>query len=387
MYGSPGGAVDLGPLSRFALPHLPSGVTLFFTLSGFLLYRPIVSSILNRQRFPSPRSYFRNRALRILPAYWVILIVTAVVLPAVHVASTGSELQLGRLVGDPSLLFRNFTFTQNYFTDSMDTGIGPAWSLAVEVVFYVVLPFLGLLAAAVARPFGSRRGMTMAALVPPALLLVVSLIAAAVVARLGPSSAPAGILARGFLFHADLFAFGMGLAIVMVNAEDGVWRLPRWWRPANGVVLGGLVLAAVLLVDRGIILRYQGAVPYETLTGLASASLLALVVLPVPGSPSSPLARLLDGRPLVFVGLASYSLFLWHEPLIQWSSDVGLTFNGTAGFWANLAIVALVSVTLATVTYRFVELPALRRKVRSARSPDPGRVRKSAPVFRRPRRA
>ena len=61
------------------MPNLAYGVVLFFTLSGFLLYRPFAASIVRGERLPSVRGYLRNRALRILPAYWAILFLCAVV--------------------------------------------------------------------------------------------------------------------------------------------------------------------------------------------------------------------------------------------------------------------------------------------------------------------
>jgi Acyltransferase family len=139
-YSSPSGReVDLGYLSRFALPHLPTGVTLFFTLSGYLLYRPIAASLLATGQVPGVRSYLRNRALRILPAYWVVLTAVAVILPAALLRLSSSELALGRLADQPGILLSNALFLQNYIPASLETGIGPAWSLAVEVVFYLSL--------------------------------------------------------------------------------------------------------------------------------------------------------------------------------------------------------------------------------------------------------
>jgi peptidoglycan/LPS O-acetylase OafA/YrhL len=73
---------DLGLVERLVLPHLTLGVTLFFSLSGFLLYRPFVTAAMSGSPFPKVGSYFRNRALRILPAYWVILLAVGVLLPA-----------------------------------------------------------------------------------------------------------------------------------------------------------------------------------------------------------------------------------------------------------------------------------------------------------------
>jgi peptidoglycan/LPS O-acetylase OafA/YrhL len=69
----------------------------------------------------------------------------------------------------------------------------------------------------------------------------------------------------------------------------------------------------------------------------------------------------------VWVGVVSYSLFLWHEPIIWWLRDRGLLAIGTGvgGFLVNLVIVGTVSLALSALTYRLVELPALRRKART----------------------
>jgi peptidoglycan/LPS O-acetylase OafA/YrhL len=310
-------------------------------------------------------SYLRNRVLRILPAYWVILVAAAVVLPAVTVRLSASDLELGRLVSHPSALLSNAVLMQNYFAGSLDTGIGPAWSLAVEVAFYLALPFLAFLAATLAVPAGSRRGRTTAALVPPFVLFGVGLVAASgASALLAPDSLWHSILVRSFLNHADLFAFGMALAVLMVSIEDGVVTLPPWWRKAAFVSFVVSVLTTLILVDRGLILTYRGSVEYETLTAIASVLLLALVVLPSADASVSHLTRLLDTRVLVAIGLASYSMFLWHEPLIRWLQSEGLTFAGRIGFVENLALVCALTAALATLTYRFVERPALAQKRR-----------------------
>ena len=90
---SPSGRpVDLGIFAR-SVPDLAFGVTLFFALSGFLLYRPFAAAVLRAEALPSVRGYLRNRALRILPAYWIILLVSALLLETVLVRH-GSRLRV-----------------------------------------------------------------------------------------------------------------------------------------------------------------------------------------------------------------------------------------------------------------------------------------------------
>jgi peptidoglycan/LPS O-acetylase OafA/YrhL len=126
---------DLGPLSAHLFPHLPLGVTLFFALSGFLLYRPFASATLRGTALPSRRSYLRNRALRILPAYWFWLFLTAVVfgLAAVRVHSS---VETGRIL-DPLTLLAAAALIQNYIPGTLLAGIAGTWSLAVEAAFYL----------------------------------------------------------------------------------------------------------------------------------------------------------------------------------------------------------------------------------------------------------
>jgi peptidoglycan/LPS O-acetylase OafA/YrhL len=361
-----GGAVDLGPLSRFVLPHLPVGVTLFFTLSGFLLYRPLAASALRQTRRPSVRRYLRNRALRILPAYWAILLVTAVLFPAALVRRSPTTLDLGRLIDQPDVLLSNAVLLQNYVPRALETGIGPAWSLAVEIVFYLILPLLGWLAMVCARRAANPSGRTWATLVPVGVIFLIGLVHKAIFSWLPASSGywPA-MLARSFAYHADLFAFGMALAILGINLEDGRVRLPVWWRKAAGATLGLMVLLTVLLSDRGLLPAWGVVNPYQRMTALSCALLLALVVLHDPEQATPPrLTRLLDARILVAVGLASYSLFLWHEPVVRLLQREHLTVGGVGGFWVNLALLGLISGGLSALTYRWVERPALSCKAR-----------------------
>jgi peptidoglycan/LPS O-acetylase OafA/YrhL len=174
------------------------------------------------------------------------------------------------------------------------------------------------------------------------------------------------VLARSFLANADLFAFGMALAVLHTEVRDGAVTLPRWWRAGALAAAGATALAAVWIVPEGMGL---GVAKYDVLMAVSCSLLLAVVVLPDPGpSRRRRLLWLLDTRPLVVVGLVSYSLFLWHEPLVYWLREHGLTRPGAGGFVVNLVVLAAGAGALAALTYRFVERPAMARK-RSAAGP------------------
>ena len=275
----------------------------------------------------------------------------------------------------PDLLVGNALLAQNYRSASLDTGIGPAWSLAVEVVFYLTLPVLGLAAAWCLRRAGGARTEVLALLVPPAALLLVGTAGKATSVWLLPGDAHPGnaIVVRSFLAQADLFVPGMVLAVLHVLVREGRVRLPRHWAAAVWALLAADVLAVVLLSDRGVLWRWGVANPYQRLTALACVLLVALVVLPRPADRPPRLARALDWRPLFLCGLASYSLFLWHEPITRLLAAQGFTVGGAGGLVVNLGIVGLAAGVLAAATYRFVERPALARKAgRTGRHRDPG---------------
>jgi peptidoglycan/LPS O-acetylase OafA/YrhL len=367
-YGAESGPAALGPIGRL-MPHLPLGVTLFFTLSGFLLYRPFAAALLRSRSRPNLVAYLRNRALRILPAYWVILLLTGVVMGATIVRY---DLQRGSLVARPGLLVRDALLVQNYDPGTILTGIGPAWSLAIEVVFYLVLPILVLVTFALARRTRTESGRTRLAFLPPVVMLIVGasgkLVAFTAVRGWGPGFGWVNdwhsVLERSFWVQADLFAYGMLLAILTVHVEDGRLRFPRGWWPVTAVGFLALAGTTAAAFDKGWINQYV----YDSLMALSCGLFLSLIVLAGSGGKRPPASvSWLEARPIVWVGVVSYSLFLWHEPIIWWLRDRGMLISGgnVAGFLLNLVIVGTVSLGLSALTYKMVELPALRLKART----------------------
>lgn len=371
LYSAPDGEPAQSWLLSRVLPDLAFGVVLFFTLSGFLLYRPFAAAIVSEKPLPSARAYLRNRALRILPAYLVILLAVSLILQTAWSRNDAGDLKAGELT-DLGLLARSVFLVQNYTPSSTLTGIGPAWSLAIELVFYVALPLLALFAFILARSASTRAGRQIAALAPALLLLAIGISGRLAAGHLFPGTAPfAGwgddwhsVLERSFWCNADLFSFGMALAVLRVDVEQGRVRFARRLRR----LAAPIGLAAYLLTATMTGMKEQLSYSfYNTLMAVAFTCLLALVVLPSDRG-SSRLVRFLDSRPLVWGGLISYSLFLWHEPLVLWLERHGLTAGGQVGFVASTVLLLTVAAVLSTVTYRFVERPALRLKSRGKRA-------------------
>ncbi len=365
----PGGGVSDTLLRDCAL-----GVTLFFTLSGFLLFRPYVRAALTGTEAPRALGYLRNRALRIFPAYWVVLALSAVSFGVYAVLTPGHLAVPTRMPHALGLLPAAF-LVQNYRVSTFTTGLTQAWSLAVELVFYLLLPVMGLVVIRLARRASSTRRRVLAVASAPAALLVGGLVAKvlALAVPLGglfaTSDATAqALFSHSFLGEADQFTFGMVVAIVEVLVGTGRVRLPWWWTRA---VLLSLLVIAFPVLQLGS--QANGAALGNVFAALASACVLALVVLPGPARPK--LLRVLEHRLLVFGGLISYSVFLWHNQILVWlavhgqrvADVLGIPINDLHGVKAvpvHLGLIAVPTLILAWLTYRLVELPALSLKRR-----------------------
>jgi peptidoglycan/LPS O-acetylase OafA/YrhL len=359
-----------GRWTGHAISTLSGGVTLFFTLSGFLLYRPFAAAIADGLPQPSIRRYLQNRALRIVPAYWFILAVTGLLVGAASIRGAQGHASVGRF-HDPLDLVQAMFLVQDYNPSTVTIGIGPAWSLAVEVVFYCVLPLLVLGVASACRSVASRERRIVLLLVPPLILLGVGLSGKLAEALLSPG-APGwdadwhSVLERSFWVQADLFSFGMVVAVAHAQVSAGYWSIDSTLRRA--LASGGaliLVVAAWHMHEREFSYTLL-----NTSEALAMALLLAALILP--GRGSRPVALpLLESRPFVAAGVVSYSVFLWHLPLIEWLDKNGLTFDGgKLAFLGNLLAVGVVTGVLSALSYRFVEAPALHRKRSMRMSPE-----------------
>jgi peptidoglycan/LPS O-acetylase OafA/YrhL len=358
---------NLGPFTAFVSP-LQSGVTLFFVLSGFLLYRPIAAALLDAAPAPSVWRYLRNRALRILPAYWVILLLVAVVLRSASLGASGHGVAAGPLT-DPRTFFLDVFLLQTYVPDGIWSGILPAWSLTIEVAFYLLLPLLGLAALAFARGRAHGRRRIVAALGPVLFMLMLGAVGKILVAVYahGPQRATTStwhsVLDRSILTHADLFGFGMGAALILLLWErDLGTRLERLLsaqlaRPLAYVGLPTLFLGYYLLPPY----LYDAAVAL-----LASFVLVRLLGVKRRGNARSRASLFLTQRWTLAAGRRSYSVFLWNYPVLAFLSTHNLLAGGNdaGAFLLNLLIAAPTIAVLSALTYRFVEAPALRLKGR-----------------------
>ena len=323
------------------------GLVLFFVLSGFLLYRPIAGAILDGRPRPRVRSYARNRVLRIVPAYWVILLLTALVLQSAVIDYPND---VGAL-HDPGKLLTNLLLLQNFGMYTVYTGISPAWSLAVEAVFYVVLPVLGIFAARAALlRRDDERWRLLVALGPGLLLIGLGLAVRIWFHAYDQGGRAALLVPASFFCQADLFGVGMIAAVLQQRPRALPLPAPR------SLLLVALAVAAVTVLVTPVTSDHSDF--DNTAIGIASMAVVLAVTLPG----GVRIAHALETRWLVAVGLCSYSVYLWHVPVIarleMWGLDADNVFTLAL---AGLAVIA-VTLPLSGLTYWLVERPAMRRR-------------------------
>lgn len=347
------------------IPFLTHGVTLFFVLSGFLLYLPYARHLLGFAPRPSTSIYLRNRALRIFPAYLTVLLVTTLVLREAWLPKTaaGGGPHIGMLSAPDTLVAA--LLLQNFTPRTIRSGLEVAWTLGVEMTFYLVLPLL----VAAAHTYQHRQTSPLrSALLPAGILCLVGIGGKLwlAYAEIGMNSGDrvnfewgqtwSAVIARSILIHGDLFAYGMVAAILFAV----VAHHPAWLKVVRGCRPVLLTSAAVIAV--GVV---AGSISGPFTTSALALACAALILATASAPASAPLARFTDSSLLRMAGRISFGIYLWHFPIIHWLYDRDLYFSDTPwGFLANLALVGVPTVTLAAVTFYIIEKPALRLKRR-----------------------
>ncbi len=334
------------------------GVSVFFLISGFLLYRPFVAAAFSGRPGPGIKSYLTRRALRIVPLYWVALGVT-------YLFSGWKS------VHGISGLLENMFFLQIYARHWVFHGITQAWSLCIEVTFYLALPVW----ATCMRKLDRRRAAaapSASAVLRRELIALAGLYVASLLFRLWVVASPHGPTetARSWLpAWSDHFALGMGLAVVgaYINETGVVPRALRWMsRP--GADLGCWIAAAftfwLVATQVGLTtdpLSVGGAgtdVARQILYGLFGLFLLMPAVFGPPRT--GAVRKLLSSRVLSAIGLVSYGIYLWHQLVVR---ELQVAISSwkvlDSPFLLMLATAVVVTILVSAVTYVLVERPGI----------------------------
>jgi peptidoglycan/LPS O-acetylase OafA/YrhL len=331
------------------LARLDCGVAIFFVLSGFLLSRPWLVAAATGTRGPAIRVYLWRRALRILPAYWVAVVLAFLVLhDNRHVASDD--------------WLRHAGFLQIYRLGWMRAGLTQTWSLCTEIAFYAVLPVIAVAAVTWARrtgwhPLGLLTGCVAAVAVTIAWYVWIH-------DNGWAAFTPANFWLPGYL---SWFAGGIAIAIVQVHLTTRPVPGNSGWRFADhlGASAGScwLMALAVFVVaatpvagPRAIGIINTGEAITRNLLYLIVA---LLVVWPAVFGPRVWANAVFANRPMRWLGERSYGIFLLHLVILEGAMNLlgyrVFTGSATAVFVLTMAG----SIVLAAVTYRLVEQPAM----------------------------
>jgi peptidoglycan/LPS O-acetylase OafA/YrhL len=309
------------------------GVDVFFVISGFLITTIIKDEV--EARHFSIVGFYERRARRILPALLAVMVASIVVgwfmLAPVDYAHMAWSIMAALLFVSNVWFWKN---SGGYFDGATDyLPMLHTWSLAVEEQFYIVFPLLLIL---IYRT--SQR-----------LILPVIVSAVAVSLVLSVWAMPRMPSASFYLLPTRFWELGLGallaLGLLRVSVHQGFRE--------GAAVVGLLAIMVPIFV-------YDSATNFPGLTALPPVFGAALIIWA--GMPGSTLVgRVLSFRPVVFIGLLSYSLYLWHWPIMAFCRERLFTVHFSA-LWQVATVV--LSFLAAWISWRFIERPFRSREYR-----------------------
>lgn len=320
------------------------GANVFFVLSGFLLAIPFARYIEGTGKPVDVGGYLLRRIKRVVPAYWV------------QIAVLSTVLYIGGTALDWRMIGAHFAFMQNFRQDYSYALNGVYWTLPTEFGYYLLLPLF----AAAAVLLGSKKRTAW-------LVLSVTLVVVAIAYRylMYASVAEATVGVKFFVLLQlpgliDHFAIGMLLAWIYVR------HAPRASaRHSDALVIVGLagIVAMMALLDHVYLDYWNGHILLFIGYTITAAFIGALVLGTAMAGPMS--RALFANAPMLFIGIVSYSLYLWHLPILHWTATL-LGHLGVAGAWWLAALGVSASIVIATISYYLVERPFMNRNARGA---------------------
>lgn len=331
-----------------ALRVLDCGVAVFFVLSGFLLSLPYWQALAGNGSPPSFRRYLTHRAARILPAYWTAIIVMFII------AAPGS---LNRF--DWFSIAVHALALQTWF-DFIYTAppLPVLWSVGIEWQFYLLLPLGFALLGVIARRL--RTGLIPTGLFAIALAWLIGKVASLLLARL-PSHVPALVIpdadsvvvTHSVFYYLRYFAVGLLGAAVHTRLKQPI--APRL---ADGLCLGALL-------GLGLVCALAGEATWRETTAAGwplNALLIGMLVTSLPHGRF--FSEIMEHAFFRHAGRLSFGIYLWHVPVM--SLIFGLIIpQGSARpgvqALAGAVMSGVVCWIVAELSYRVIELPAMRR--------------------------
>ncbi|RUT45599.1 acetyltransferase [Paenibacillus anaericanus] len=324
------------------------GVGIFFVISGYLITDQIINYWEQHRRF-NLLDFWIRRARRLLPAMIGMLLFVAlwllVVDPSRLHTLQGDFISSLFYVNNWWLIFHKVSYFESFGPPS---PIGHLWSLAIEEQFYILWPLLLL----IGLKFAPRRGKLIG-------LILVSAAASALAMALiyVPGTDPSRVY---YGTDTRVFALLIGAALAVL------WPSQKLQTTVSGTERLALDLFGGLGLFVLIILIYQTNEFADSLYrgGFVLLSFIAAVVIAVLAHPASRLGWIMGCKPLRWIGVRSYSLYIWHYPVIILTSPNGIT-DGVHVLRIIIQLVA--SFLLAALSYKYVEEPIRRGSFKAMR--------------------
>ena len=314
------------------------GVDVFFVISGYLISSVIFSEIDN-SRF-SLVAFYERRIRRIFPALLVMMFLVSVL---AYIYLLPAELQdFARSLFAATCSFSNFYFLKHsgYFDSPLSNPLLHTWSLAVEEQFYIIFP---LLLVAVRRLFPRRLRLSVA------VLALLSLAISAIETYINPTFA-------FYMPYTRAWELLLGTILSM-----------KLFPAIRSVSLRNCATVAGLALILFAVHYYSSATPFPGLAALVPCVGAALII-GVGESGGSAVGSLLSWRPVASIGLISYSLYLWHWPIIVFN-NMGAFYGVGTSHRLNMLFIALSSIAAATISWWFVERPFRIGRLRLSGAP------------------
>ena len=347
-----GYSVDLTPLIRTGW----AGVDVFFVLSGFVLGLPYCQALLGNRPPIRTGEFFRRRLLRVLPAYYVQLVILLLLWVVLA----------GHLPVSVSDVLAHIFMLHNIFPGQGEMINGVYWTLPIEFDFYLVLPLLALLLA-------PKKWLW---LLVGSLLLVLVYRYSMFHEFLQDARTPEKVRVLNQLpGRLEQFVSGMLAAYVYsLVRESGLLQsnIYRWRNLLFAMAFISLVvlsyfihhiqpMGAQNLPSQTFWAGHWSLFSWHTLFGMALAVMILCLALGISG-----VNRLLANRGMLYLGVISYSIYLWHLPIVKLLGDMSLPELVPDAPFLNLVLWATVPVMAASsLSYFAVERPFLKLRHRT----------------------